>query len=74
MRTEKVHISESPVEGYVSCKGKVVNNEFLGATTKTRIEIGNGTVITAMSFDSKTIQKGSEVYATFSAEDVLILN
>lgn len=74
VRTEKVHISESPVEGYVSCKGKVVNSEFLGATTKTRIEIVNGTVITAMSFDSKAIQKGSEVYATFSAEDVLILN
>lgn len=73
IRTEKVRIVEVFDSSKVCCKGVVVSNEFLGATTKTGIDVG-GSVLTAMSFDSHEVRIGSEVYVSFSPSDALFLS
>ena len=76
IRTEKVQIAaaDGMDDSMCGCSGIVVNREFLGAASKTRIRIGENQIITALSFDSKMYGIGAPVTVLFHPEDVLYLS
>lgn len=75
VRTEKMHIcslAASVPANEVCCHGIVESNEFLGATSKTRVRVGNGIALTSMDFDSGGFSEGDEVMIHFSPSDALV--
>lgn len=75
VRTEKVHICSLAVSvpaNEVCCPGIVESNEFLGATSKTMVRVGNAVKLTSMDFDSGGFSEGDEVMIHFSPSDALV--
>lgn len=76
VRTEKVHVAKGLAvpPDCVCCNGVVVSSEFLGATTKTKVDIGGGMMLSSMSFDSGVYSEKDQVSVWFSKADVLALS
>lgn len=76
IRTEKVHLAsdrQAIPEGSIVCSGRVGSREFLGATTKTVVDLGNNASLTSLSFDAAAAAEGTQVLVWFSPADVLAL-
>lgn len=78
IRTEKVKVlsaarQEGIPDGFACLKGKVIECEFLGATTKTRVQTEAG-LLTSLNFDTNGFTPGDEVLVTFDRADLLQLH